>query len=425
MSTHLQRWPVVAGALANVPTVGSAPVTVVRAREETLSFDGIQLTSAYDRQAEARLQASRVPQDAPEATLYGVGLGDVARVLLARPAMKRLTVVILSPAVAQESFARYPADDWLADPRVELALASPDDRLAHPFAVVAPCLRLATVAAYPLRDAIVRELNEPYSSRGWRRRETELRERIVRVSERFGGDGDVSTLFGPPPGALAGRTVFVCGGGPTLSTAMEAIHRARTDGTDVTLVAVTTALLPLAGAGLTADYAVVLDADVTVALHLAGLPAGATSATTLLYVAYANEELIASWPGPRRVFHIDHPFVAAAPEPRTRLFAGGSVVHSALDFAVRAGATRVVLCGFDFAYVGARTHAAGARDAADVRTSRAARLSVENGRGELVASDTNLIQYLRATEQYIARHPEVTFLNASAEGARIRGAVLP
>ncbi len=47
------------------------------------------------------------------------------------------------------------------------------------------------------------------------------------------------------------------------------------------------------------------------------------------------------------------------------------------------------------------------------------------GAATLLPSDANLIQYLRATEQYVARHPEVTFLNASAEGARIRGVLLP
>jgi hypothetical protein len=423
-SAVMSRWPAVAATLASAPPPVNLRLVQGRGtREETLSFDGIQLTSAHDRLAEAQLQAARVPLDATEATLYGVGLGDVARVLLARPALERLTVVILSPMVARESFVRFPSDDWLDDPRVELTLASPDDRLVRPYAVVAPCLRLAEPPAFPLRDALVRELNEPYTAGRWLLRRKELTDRVIHLSRRFTGDADVATAFG----TLAGHTVYVCGGGPTLSTAFEEIrHRQEAGEARVTVVAVTTALQPLSRANVTADYAVVLDPEVTVALHLTGVPPGSLAATTLLYAGYADEELVASWPGRRRlVFHIEHPFFDAAPAPRTRLFAGGTVVHPALDFAVRAGAAEVVLCGLDFAYVGSRTHAVGAHDHKAVAGIRAARLSVENGHGALVASDTNLIQYLRATERFVARHPEVLFRNVSREGARIRGVVLP
>ena len=100
-------------------------------------------------------------------------------------------------------------------------------------------------------------------------------------------------------------------------------------------------------------------------------------------------------------------------------------MHPALDFAVRAGAAEVDLAGLDFAYVGSRTHAVGASSAAEVSALRAARFSVENGHGALVASDTNLIQYLRGTEHFVARHPGVIFRNLSREGARIRGVLLP
>lgn len=422
-SALVRRWPAVAAALASAPPALNLRLVQGRGtREETLSFDGIQLTSAHDRLAEAQLQAARVPVDAAVATLYGVGLGDVARVLLARPSLERLTVVILSPTVARESFVRFPSDDWLDDPRVELTLASPGDRIARPYAVVAPCLGLAAPPAFPLRDALVRELNEPYTAGRWALRKKELTERVIRVSRDFAGDADVATAFGE----LAGHTVFVCGGGPTLSTAFDEIRRRREAAAQVAVVAVTTALQPLAKANLAVDYAVVLDADVTVDLHLAGVPPGSLAATTLLYAAYAVEDLIASWPGRRRlVYHIEHPFFDAAPAPRTRLFAGGTVVHPALDFAVRAGATEVVLCGLDFAFVGSRSHAAGATHARTVSGLRAARYPVESGHGTLLPSDANLIQYLRATEHFVARHPEVTFRNISREGARIRGVLLP
>jgi hypothetical protein len=94
------------------------------------------------------------------------------------------------------------------------------------------------------------------------------------------------------------------------------------------------------------------------------------------------------------------------------------VSHTAVDLAVRMGASTVRFAGLDFAYPNGATHAEGAAFAAQ---HKAGRVTVESVRGELVTTDVNLLGYLRDLERYIAAHPTIRFVNGSVGGARIAG----
>src|SRR2546422_308459 len=112
----------------------------------TVLIDGYQLTSAVDRIAEARLQAQAIPIDAPEAWVYGCGLGDLVRVLLERPALRRLHVVVFNLEILE--MARLVNDD-----RVRLYLpGTAPPKVRDPFAVCPGDLRHAEPAAYEIRD---------------------------------------------------------------------------------------------------------------------------------------------------------------------------------------------------------------------------------------------------------------------------------
>ena len=98
-----KRWPVINKLLRSAPL----PSEVVLTKQHpvtTLFIDGIHLSSEYDPVREAELQASLVPAGSASAWVYGVGAGDIPRVLLKRPLMGKVVVVIMNYSVAAQSF---------------------------------------------------------------------------------------------------------------------------------------------------------------------------------------------------------------------------------------------------------------------------------------------------------------------------------
>ena len=93
------RFPELLEALERAPSPG--PVAAPATPRPTLSVAGLQLASGYDPEGEAALQAALVPRDARSATCYGIGTGFLPRALLARPALKRLDVVLFHAGVAR------------------------------------------------------------------------------------------------------------------------------------------------------------------------------------------------------------------------------------------------------------------------------------------------------------------------------------
>jgi len=138
-----------------------------------------------------------------------------------------------------------------------------------------------------------------------------------------------------------------------------------------------------------------------------------------------HRDVLLRWPGPRCAFYERSARYAALARdlPRAVLATSGSVIHPAVDLAVRLGASEVRFSGMDFAHVGGRSHASGSHHArrdsgADIRAGA----WVLDGHGRRVPSLPNLVGYLRDLERYLARTPGVRFVNLSSAGARIAGA---
>jgi hypothetical protein len=383
----------------------------VEADRETFVIDGIHLTSRFDRRADAELQAERVPLDATEATVYGIGLGDLPRVLLERLSLERLRVVVLSRAAAKCALALDRR--WLGDPRVELVLARDERSLRTPSAVSPACLALADDDALALRDAVLLELARPYQARKHAEREPALAAAIDHNRPRLAADRDVAVLFGARPGARAA----VAAAGPTLSREAWRLRTSRPD----LVVAVTTALVTLRRERVRPDYVVVIDPKASVLAHLDGVDLEALRDVPLVYAPIVDPRVLDRWRGPRYAAYLDQPRYAALREelPRGTLFCAGTVTHAAIDLAVRMGAADVMLYGVDFAYIDGRSHAHGASE--ERGAPRASGTSVLDHHGERMPSDAAFIGFLRDLEAYVARHERVRFRSASARSAKIEG----
>ena len=404
-----QRFPEVARVvererpLVTLPSEGTP--------EATLICRGLHLTSCVNRRAEAELQAREVPLDAPSATVYGLALGDLPRVLLERPALRELTIVLLNPSLFSAANQCSPMT-FLADARVKLVLGREQTRVARPFAVAPACLRLAEDAALPIRDRVQQELVERFQRQGM----AELVKSLGtsgEVAERLERDRDVGEFYGSH---IGGRTVVVAAG-PSLERALPYLKQVRDQ---VRLVTVTTALRVLARAGLTPDFVGAVDRRLELGAHFDGLDLEPFRNTPLVYLAGVHPAVLDRWPGPRfAAFRAGSSDLREfAKSPKAELYCSGTVTHAAIDLAVRLGSAEVELIGVDFCFPQGKPHAGEAPLAQGLASAGPTAL---NGHGERVPSTLALLGYLRDLEGYVAGNRHVRFVKRGREGAALTG----
>lgn len=404
-----ERWPELAARLG----ASAAPAHErCAARCPSVRVEGLLFASAYDRGAEARAQARRLPPDASRITVYGLGLGDLPRRLLERPGLELLEVVLLGLGTARMTFELEDHSDWLADERVRLRAGDELRELHAPFAVVPAELAHADEACLALRDALALELDRPHAEAQWSAIEEVARRHIEENRDLVASDADVAELFGAHPEA----NVWIVGPAPTLGAQLTRMQRERPR----PLLVISTALAPVLFAGLVPDYVVMND-------HLSIDPVPPEMREVLrdvplVYSPEVQGATLRAWPGPRFAAYLERPRFAElfAELPRASLWTEGTVTHWAVDLALRLGAARVTMVGLDFAHPGGESHAAGTPDHRRVGGASAAHTLVD-GFGERVPSEPNLIAYLRDLEGYVRRHAEVEFARLDRRGARMEG----
>ncbi len=411
-----QRWPELAEQLhkAQQPERLEA---IQNAPAETISINGIQLSSRYDRQREAQLQAGLIPHHSAKAWVYGLASGDLPRCLLRRAGLRQLTVVLLNPEVERACLGFFEHADWLGDERVSLVTAAEEKQVQFPFACAPAGLYLADDASARLRDQLHLELATPYirglhnKRRGWYLQRFRDNEAIIAT------DGDVAELFGAWPAA----DIVVVAAGPTLADQYEWLLK---DRAAYRLIAVDMAARSLLQQGLVPDVIVSMDSSPNLfAKAFASVPADQLAATTLVYSPFVFKSLLDFWPGKRLVAYAAGEIFSeiGSEHYHSSLFSSGSVLHPAVDLAVQLGGTRIILAGADFSYPKQRSHVAGAGLALDISQEQN---WVINGQGERVPTSLNFRGYLRDLESYIQQQPEVQFFNSSLDGAKIEGTTL-
>jgi len=148
--------------------------------------------------------------------------------------------------------------------------------------------------------------------------------------------------------------------------------------------------------------------------------------TPLVYFPVVKSSLLSLWQGPKYTAYSTGELYDVINEKysKGRLYCGGSVIHPAIDLAVKMRAKKVVLLGTDFSFPKGKTHAYWHNDELLDDTHIAHNLTthwVLNGYNERVPTLLNYRGYLRDLEQYIALTNQVEFFNGSLEGALIEG----
>ena len=407
-----ERWPQVAVFIDSI----NPPNRIAFSQntpETTIVVDGIHMCSAYDAQKEACLQATQIPNDATTVWVYGVATDDLIVELLKRSTLKVLNIVLISPAVFRECLRYFDQRRWLNDPRVMMLLPHDRQNLNFPYTVMPACLRLIDDNAVKLRDLIVADINAGYSSR--RIIENEIKNRHIESNiKSVERDQNVTKLYNK----YYGKTIYVAGAGPTLISQYEKLRESKSE----VLICVDAALKPLIEAGIEPNYVVSIDAHETIIAEFLKCKLKHPDQVSLIYFPTLHPDALNVWKGPRYAAYSPSPLFSniSLCLPRGILFSSGSVIHPAIDLAVKMGAHDIKLCGVDLSYPRQQSHVTGSRVHAKVDTTMK-QFWVFNGYGDKVASDPSFLAYLRDLELFIKSNSTVKFTNLSRDGARIEG----
>lgn len=410
-----QRWPALAVRLL-VEDTSLLQADLVEGLGSTLSINGIQLTSRHDRSREAVLQADSLRLDSPVAHVYGTGLGDLQMELLQRAGLEHLYVHILNGAVFALVLQLLDQQPWLSDPRVELLYAGDLGEIQLPFFALPSELVLADDFSAKIRDRLISETHLTFNNREFDPQSPEIVERLQVSLKWLLGDRDVAELFGSQPG----REVFVIATGPSLEQHFATLRAIRNEAERPLFICVDTAYRPLLKHGIRPDIVVSIDQRIS-QRHL---PSEGTADITLVYMPMLDPAVIQAWQGPRYAGYSASPIYQQLRRqlPRGELYVGGSVIHPAVDLAVKMGAVQITLFGADFAFPGDKTHA-GWSDGDLGPQMGAAKHWVLDGHGQRIKTQLNFRSYLCELERFIAGHPQVRFHNSSRAGAMIAGTV--
>lgn len=407
-----RRWPALFERLMAEDSA-AVQADLVQGLGSTLSVNGVQLTSRHDRTHEARVQAASLA-DKAQLHVYGTGLGDLPAVLLERAGLERLYVHILNGALFALVVQLLDQRHWLEDPRVELFYAGDLSDICTPFFALPAEMLLADDFNAKIRDRLVSEVHLSFNNREFDPQSPVIQQRLQDCLPVLLGDDDVAQLFG----TWVDRDVYVIATGPTLEGHFERLAKVRAQAQRPLFISVDTAYRPLREHGVVPDLVVSIDQLIS----FRHLPFEQSEGIPLVYLPMSDPEVLRAWKGKRYGGYSASPVYAALREayPRGELHVGGSVIHPAVDLAVKMGARRITLFGADFAFPMNKTHA-GWNDGELGPSVNQARHWVRDGHGQRVSTQLNFRGYLCVLERYIAAHPQVEFFNSSRAGALIAG----
>lgn len=416
LQTIRSRWPDIY-AMLSIAKYSPEDVSFSNTPSPSIVFKGIQLNSGYDRNREAHIQASIIPNDFHEATVYGLGgSGELFEYLLRRPALKKLTIVLLNAVLAKTVLQISPEYHWLQDNRVTLKYGNRETKIETPFAAIPSSLVLADQACERIRDLVNLELATPFINQRHAEQEQHLlTTRFKKNAQYIQQDRDVQELFG----SEKDQTILIAAAGPTL---LENLPLLRELQATSTLIALDAALPSLATNNIYPALTICQDAHPTFIHNFLNINDQNLQSTALVYFPTVHSSALQCWQGDRFTAYTEGSIYRELQkkQPKGVLFSAGSVIHPAVDLAVKMGAVKIIFIGADFGFPDGTSHAEGCPVRIEIPKD-SCRVEVINGHGRYIATWSSLLGFLRDLESYIARYPGISFLNMSRNGAVIHG----
>jgi len=364
----------------------------------TLCVGEIRLASAWQPEKEAALQMSAIPESAMQVTLFGIGMGYLPTLLLRQlPAAGTLVIVPLNLLLFSKLVSLIDMTGWLSHPCVQIRTADSYDRLPAYSIVTPPMLHFPDRSAEPVRDWLLQKLSEKHVQGFQRSNQQIIDNNIARHLERDPSDEDIgvlipSRILEPVASEPSLDNCIVIGAGPSLDYCISKILDLQKAG--ATIIAVDAALVSLLNNSVIPDYVVTID-PLDYVVRLFDVDHERLSDTSLVYFPTANVNVVEAWKHKRYSAIGSHSRfdVFSKQKPSTVLFSSGSVIHPAVDLAVRLGATSVYLSGADFGFPFDKTHAQDSPFTTDRSIVFAEGQTVRNYADDEVPSQINFVSY--------------------------------
>jgi hypothetical protein len=402
-----KRWPKLHQHIINAHHQAVSVETI----ENTITINAIQLTSNYDRIAEAKLQLTRIPKSSEKAFIYGVGLGDTAELALQRTALKQLHVIILNPAIFLHIINVKKHNLWLEDKRTNLHLVDKIKDVYKPFLANPAELILADNNSAQLRDRISVELNNDFIQHKYLENDGGIKSSILNNLDYVKKDKSLSQLSLHVP-----KQIFIAAARPTLEEHLQWLKE-----NSPFIICLDAALTTLLASNIIPDIIISIDKRV---FHLfKDIQKDKLKDIPLVYFPYVERSLLDYWPGERFCSYSKtnmYKDITLLKE-KVALFSSGSVIHPAIDLAVYLKASEVILLGADFSFPNNKGHATPDGSNKSELDVESAKHWLFNGLGEKVTTMANFKGYLRDLERYIALNPTINFYTGSLLSAKIDG----
>ena len=414
MSIIEQRWPLFA-SIIKINSGEHLDAQLVNGKTQTISVDGIQLSSRHNRVSEAKLLIDSLPKNARNVAVYGIGMGDVPSFLIDKNTIQHIKVYIFNLSIFNLLICYTDQTEWLKNKKVELLEPVGLKRLEKYYLSSTSDLNLIDDKNATIRDLIVYDKNIDYVNGNHEKRLPEIIARFNSNLVYLKQDKDIAELKQNYNKTKA----FIIATGPTLEHHYDFLYKIQKlkDSKKPLLIAVDTSLKALMSRNIIPDIVVTLDYYI----NSAHFPENIPPSVSLVYFPTTSSDVIEKWQGIRFNAFTKGNKYSNQTLSKTELFNSGSVVHPAIDLAVYMNIKDITLIGCDFCYPGNKTHAFWKDGALGVSLKFSKHHWVLNGNGIRVATELNFRAYLRSLEIYIASKPEVNFYQSSLEGAQIEG----
>lgn len=233
--------------------------------------------------------------------------------------------------------------------------------------------------------------------------------------------GVISKLNLPECGELKDifkdKAVVIVGAGPSVDSQLDRLRKYRDK---ITVFATGHITRRLVNEGIIPDAVIITDPQPLMykqidGVNLNGIPMILLSTASSSVIDYYNGSIYVAYQSGYELAEIKAKEIGA-----TLFETGGSVTTTALDIALRFGASKIIFVGVDLAYTGGYSHASGeGRKVGNIDGLR----QVRSNTGGMVYTSKNLDIYRKWIERRIEGVMDTKFYN-TGEGAVIKGTVL-
>ena len=216
-----------------------------------------------------------------------------------------------------------------------------------------------------------------------------------------------------------GKKVIIVAAGPSLDKNVAQLKTIDRKTDEYVILAVGTVYKKLLNMGIKPDYVIIIEANESIISQISGVE---DTEVPLLILSTAYRELARKYQGKKYLidqYEYDHAEDHAQKYGYKLYSTGGSVTTTATSVAITLGARTIIFIGFDLSYPDGISHADGTSGKKKLDTTGF--VGVESIDGTIVYATNVFIIYRNWIENEIKKHPDIEFIDATEDGAKIAG----